>query len=316
MQIEIDSRVTKVERAARRRHAHCGAASRPDRSRSSADRKAKYRQIKVDIGFQRKVQKTYIAKTVGSVPSTLTAAFPLTVGKTSKSFSENKSDVLTVVSGGTAPLQLAPDHDLALTPSRFGPSARETATQVQLTVANRNYLHQLASSCTKLRNLHQKIFCQKNKTGRGLLPLPPLSSLTPFLRFSSSKVGRLPSRKGFAPRAKALRARRVLRSEPTVPPSESRSIGAGPIPSEPNLNTEPSPKVGRHSLGSPLPSDPNLNDLPLLRFTRAARENARGSLPITALQSLLLKSVIRDSLRFFRLTETNAIQRYLTPTSA
>jgi hypothetical protein len=239
--------------------------------------KAKYRQIKVEIGFQRKLQKTYIAKAVGSVPSTLTAAFPLTlagnpnlntsaciqtltppgccipigpdaskpsvdvsetVAKTSKSFSQNKSDVLTAVSGGTAPLHLAPDHDLALTPSRFAPSASETATQVQLTVANRNYLHQLAPICIKLRNLHQEIFCQKNKTGRGLLPLPPLSTLTPLLRFSSSRVGRLPSRKGFAPRAKALRAQRVLRSEPTVPASEFRSIGLDRFP--PSRTSTPS----------------------------------------------------------------------------
>ena len=73
-----------------------------------------------------------------------------------------KCDVVTVISGGTAPL------DLALHPSRFGSTASASATELQLTVANRNYLHQLAPTCTNLRNLHQKIFCQKNKSEEGL----------------------------------------------------------------------------------------------------------------------------------------------------
>ena len=92
----------------------------------------------------------------------------LTVPETSKSFAQKESDVLTVVSGGTRPRRLARDRDLVLSPSRFDPGASPTATEVQLTVAKCNQLHLLASTCTRLRNLHQKIFCRKNKKGSGL----------------------------------------------------------------------------------------------------------------------------------------------------
>jgi hypothetical protein len=115
---------------------------------------------------------------------------------------------VTVISGSTAPLNLAPAYAQDLPLSRFEPSASATASEVQLTVANRNYLHQLAPICTKLRNLHQKIFCQKNKSGRGVPPLQAPSTLTPRLRFSCSKVG--------------------------------RGVPAEPLPSEPNLNDLPS----------------------------------------------------------------------------
>jgi hypothetical protein len=165
------------------------APSRLQPHRSPGDRKAKYRQIKVDIGFQQNGQESYTRWKGGrGVPPlaspTLTGHFHTTR-----------------------------DPDLNSTAVKVVASASGTASEVQLTVANRNYLHQLASSCTKLRNLHQKIFCQKNKSGRGLRALQAPSTLTPFSQFSSSKVGR-------------------------------HSLGS-PLPSEPNLNGLPSLRFTR-----------------------------------------------------------------------
>jgi hypothetical protein len=70
-----------------------------------------------------------------------------------------KCDVVTVISGRSpAPgFLIVPFYDPAL----VGSSASVTATEVQLTIVNRNCLHQLAPICTNLRNLHQKIFCRK-----------------------------------------------------------------------------------------------------------------------------------------------------------
>jgi hypothetical protein len=171
-------------------------------------------------------------------------------------------NVVTVISG-IQRMRMLTEALLSAPPIHpNGGGASETATEVQLTVANRNYLHQLASICTNLRNLHQKIFCPKNKSGRGLRPLQAPSTLMPFSQFSSSKVGR------------------DVPVEPVVP-------------------------------------EPNLNDLPSLRLARVASENTAGSRPITDLKNFLLKRVTPNRLRFaFDLTETNAIQRYLTPTNA
>jgi hypothetical protein len=209
------------------------APSRLQPHHSPGGRKAEYRQIKVAIAFRQNGQESYAVKRIHSATPTLTGHFPHHPTHNT----DPNSPVAKVVA-----------------------SASGTASEVQLTVASRNYLHQLASSCTKLRNLHQKIFCQKNKIWRvrrlampTLTPprsitsvVPPLqapSSLTPFSQFSSCKVGR------------------------SVPASESRSIGADPLSSEPNLNTDPSPKVGRHRRGRrflPLCASV-VNPLPLFR---------------------------------------------------
>jgi hypothetical protein len=138
--MKTDLTVRKVAGAASRGQAHGRTEplrrrfeempSRPQRSGSSRDPKAKYRQIKVDIGFREKVQKKYIVKVPDSVPPTLTAAFALSP--------DLNSPAVKVVT-----------------------TASETATEVQLTVGDRKHLHQLAMTCTNLRNLHQKIFCRK-----------------------------------------------------------------------------------------------------------------------------------------------------------
>jgi hypothetical protein len=201
------------------------APSRLQPHHSPGGRKAEYRQIKVDIAFRQNGQESYAVKRIHSAAPTLTGHFP----RHPTHNTDPNSPAVKVVA-----------------------SANGTASEVQLTVANRNYLHQLASSCTKLRNLHQKIFCQKNKIWRvrrlampTLTPprsttsvVPPLqapSTLTPFSEFSSPKVG--------------------------------RSVPAEPIPSEPNLNTAPSLKVGRHRRGRrfvPLCASV-VNPLPLFR---------------------------------------------------
>jgi hypothetical protein len=232
----------------------------------SLGRKAKYKQIKVNIGFQQNGQEAYIFEescrtlrasqllspdTSGCRPVRVrswdspasswlcdvsrSVTFRLMLRlQIPRSYCGQatckKCDVVPVISGiqrmRTQPLLSAPRIH------RIGGGASATATEVQLTVANRNYLHQLASSCTKLRNLHQKIFCQKNKIWRRVpslvipsltLPRSITSLVPPFSQFSSSKVGR-------------------------------HSLGSTP-PSAPNVNTAPSEGRARPP-GSPLPSGP------------------------------------------------------------
>jgi hypothetical protein len=157
--------------------------------RSPGGRKAKYRKIEVNIGFQEDGQENYTGKEIrSSAAPTLTGHFPHHPTR---------------------------NPDLTSTAVKVVRIASGTAIEVQPSVANRNYLHQLASSCTKLRNLHQKIFCLKNKSGRGLRALQAPSNLTLCSKFSSSKVGRTPP--------------------------------GSPLRSKPNLNRLPSLRFGRAS---------------------------------------------------------------------
>jgi hypothetical protein len=258
------------------------APSRLQQHHSLGGRKAKYRQIKVNIGFEQNGQEPYIFEErcrtlrASELVSPATSASPAVRVRSCDSRASSvlcdvsrsvtfrlmlrlqiprsscgqatciKCDVVPVISGiqrmRTQPLLSAPRIH------RIGGGASATATEVQLTVANRNYLHQLASSCTNLRNLHQKIFCQKNKIWRvRRLAIPTLtlprsitSVVPPFSQFSSSKVGRH-SLGSPLPSAPSLNA--------NPSPKVGRSVPAEPLPPQPNLNTDPSPEVGRHRRG-------------------------------------------------------------------